>query len=237
MSDSTDQALQLTQANHILVDQSVLDAFGHVSVRVTDDPSRFLLARNMAPALVEPGDVQVFDFDGRTVDKRKAYLERFIHAEIYRARPDVMAVVHSHSPAVIPFSVASVTMRPVFHMAGFLAEGVRRFEIRDVAGDATDLLIRDRALGADLAMSLGDASVVLMRGHGSVTVADSLPLAVYRAVYAEKNAAIQLAAEQLGGVAYLSDPEGRAAAETNAGQLTRAWSMWLQQAEPGHRVT
>lgn len=228
-STTSDQAVQLAQANRVLVDQGVLDAFGHVSVRVADDPNRFLLARNMAPAQVEPNDVQVFDLAGWTADDRVPYLERFIHGEIYRARPDVMAVVHSHSPAVIPFSVASLAMRPVFHMAGFLAEGINRFEIRDVRGDATDLLIRDRALGVELARSLADAPIVLMRGHGSVTVADSLPLAVYRAVYAEKNAALQLAALQLGEVAYLSNEEGRAAAETNAGQLERAWNNWVRE--------
>ncbi len=153
-------------------------------------------------------------------------------AEIYRARPDVRAVVHSHSPAVIPFGVSTTSMRPVFHMAGFLADGVARFEIRDVAGDGTDLLVRDADLGRALAEALGSAPVALMRGHGSVAVADSLALVVYRAVYTEKNAALLRDARHLVDVEYLTEAEGRAAAETNAGQVRRAWDYWSSQEMP-----
>lgn len=224
----------LALANRILVAQGVLDAFGHVSVRHPDDPELFLLARNMAPADVRAEDVQVLDLEGNLAggDERKPYLERFIHGEIYRARPDVGAVVHSHSPAVIPFSVSSTPMRPVFHMAGFLSDGVGRFEIRDVAGDGTDLLVRDTTLGAALAEALGPAPVALMRGHGSVTVAESLPLAVYRAVYTEKNAALLRDVRHHESVTYLTDAEGRAAAATNAGQVLRAWNTWAGEVAP-----
>ncbi|NYE21531.1 class II aldolase/adducin family protein [Microbacterium immunditiarum] len=231
---STSQSELLAQANHILVSQGVLDAFGHVSVRSESDPNRFLLARNMAPALVAASDVQDFDLDGNTGDDRKPYLERYIHSEIYRARPDVLAVVHSHSPAVIPFGVTEAPLRPVFHMAGFLSGGVARFEIADIGGDGTDLLIRDPGLGVALAAALGDAPMALMRGHGSVTVAGSLPLAVYRAIYAEKNAALQRDAISLGTVRYLTEQEGHSAATTNAGQVGRAWDMWLRTAETPH---
>ncbi|MBO9524160.1 MAG: class II aldolase/adducin family protein [Nocardioidaceae bacterium] len=226
----TDLRVQLAQANHILFDQGVLDAFGHVSVRSEERADRFLLARNMAPVLVTPEDVQEYDLDGETDGPASSYLERFIHAEIYRARPDVQAVVHSHSASVIPFGLSSTPLRAVFHMAGFLVDGVARFEIRDVAGDATDLLVRDARLGAALAASLGQAPFALMRGHGSVAVAPSLPLAVYRAVYAEENAALQLRGLPLADVDYLTPGEGRAAAQTNAGQVARAWDMWLRLA-------
>ncbi|WP_375001253.1 class II aldolase/adducin family protein [Aeromicrobium sp. CTD01-1L150] len=228
-----DQTASLARANRILVTEGVLDAFGHVSVRVTDDPDRFLLARNMAPASVTADDVMEFDLDGRSEDERRPYLERFIHSEIYRARPDVMAVVHSHSPSVIPFGVCDVELRPVFHMAGFLADGVRRFEIRDEVGEGSDLLVRNGALGAALARTLADAPVALMRGHGSVAVAGSLELAVYRAIYTEKNAAIQCQAQAMGTVEYLTVGEGRAAAATNAGQVARAWDLWSRAAAEG----
>lgn len=227
---SDDLRTQLAEANHILFDQGVLDAFGHVSVRCAEGADRFLLARNMAPVLVTPADVQEYDLDGATSDAAPSYLERFIHAEIYRARPDVQAVVHSHSASVIPFGLSSTPLRALFHMAGFLVEGVARFEIRDAAGDATDLLVRDARLGTALADALGDAPFALMRGHGSVAVASSLPLAVYRAVYAEENAALQLRSLPLADVEHLTVGEGRAAAETNVGQVARAWDMWLRLA-------
>lgn len=225
-----DLRAQLAEANHILFDQGVLDAFGHVSVRTAPGADRFLLARNMAPVLVTPADVQEYDLDGVTRDRAPSYLERFIHAEIYRVRPDVQAVVHSHSASVIPFGLSTTPLRPLFHMAGFLADGIGRFEIRDAAGDATDLLVRDGALGAALADSLGDAPFALMRGHGSVAVGPSLPLAVYRAVYAEENAALQLRTLPLADVMPLTEAEGMAAAETNAGQVARAWDMWRRLA-------
>jgi ribulose-5-phosphate 4-epimerase/fuculose-1-phosphate aldolase len=227
---SDDLRTQLAEANHILFDQGVLDAFGHVSVRCAEGADRFLLARNMAPVLVTPADIQEYDLDGSTSDAAPSYLERFIHAEIYRARPDVQAVVHSHSASVIPFGLSSTPLRPLFHMAGFLVDGIARFEIRDAAGDATDLLVRDTALGAALAGSLGDAPFALMRGHGSVAVGPSLPLAVYRAVYAEENAALQLRSLSLTDVVPLTAGEGRAAAETNGGQVARAWDMWRRLA-------
>jgi HCOMODA/2-hydroxy-3-carboxy-muconic semialdehyde decarboxylase len=231
MTGDADLQVQLSHANHILFDQGVLDAFGHVSVRSAERDDRFLLARNMAPVLVAPEDVQEYDLDGNTDDPATSYLERFIHAEIYRARPEVRAVVHSHSASVIPFGLSATPLRALFHMAGFLVDGVARFEIRDVAGDATDLLVRDSRLGAALATALGSAPFALMRGHGSVAVGSSLPLAVYRAVYAEENAALQLRSMSLGEVEPLTMGEGKAAAETNAGQVARAWDMWLRLAE------
>ena len=148
-------------------------------------------------------------------------------------RPDVNSVVHSHSPAVIPFGVTDVPLRPVNHVCGFLGAGVPVFEIRNVAGAATDLLIRSRALGDAMAQSLGSASVVLMRGHGSTAVGPSLPLAVYRAVYTEVNARLQGDAMRLGPVNFLTPEEAHAAAETNAspGVLARIWDLWKSEAE------
>jgi len=224
---------ELATANRILFRNGVVDAFGHVSARHPEKPDHYLLARNMAPANVTAEDIMVFGPDHEPVgDERRPYLERFIHGEIFRARPDVQAVVHSHSPAVIPFGVvAGAKLRPVFHMCGFLGAGPAHFEIRDVRGPGSDLLIRDRELGEALARSLGTAEAVLMRGHGSTVVADSVRLAVYRAIYAEVNARLQCQAITMGGeITFLTEQEAAAAAATNKGQLARAWDMWASQA-------
>ena len=149
---------KLVFANRILYRHGVVDGFGHASARHDKSPDHFLLARNMAPALVRREDIVTFDLEGAALDAggRRVYLERFIHAEIYRARPDVNAIVHSHSPSVIPFGVTQEPLRPVFHMSGFLGAGSALFEIRDTAGD-TDMLISDGRLGAALAAALGAA--------------------------------------------------------------------------------
>jgi HCOMODA/2-hydroxy-3-carboxy-muconic semialdehyde decarboxylase len=229
-SDAAGQRRELADANHVLVDQGILDGFGHVSVRSAEDPDTFLLARNLAPGLVQPDDVQVFTFDGETDDPRKPYLERYIHAEIYRARPDVHAVVHSHSAAVIPFGVSSVPLRPVLHMAGFLAPQVPVFEARETLGTGSDLLVGSSASGVALAEALGSAAVVLMRGHGSTSVAASLPEVVYRAVYTEVNASVQADALRLGECTYLTDEEAAATVATNTPQIGRAWQYWRDRA-------
>lgn len=221
----------LVLANRILFAQGVVDAFGHVSVRDPGRPGGFLIARSMAPSGVTAGDIMALDGDSEPApgDERRPYLERFIHGEIYRVRPDVQAVVHSHSPSVIPFGiVAGARLRPVFHLAGFLGEGAAQFEIRDCGDHGTDLLIRDRRLGAALAATLGDKDVVLMRGHGSTAVGRSIRLAVFRAVYSEVNARLQCQAMGMGAVTYLNGAEARAAGEANDGQVNRAWEMWAR---------
>ncbi len=224
----------LATANHILYDQRVVDAFGHVSVRHDKRPDRFLLARNMAPALVTPADILEFDLDGTPIDGdgQSVYLERFIHGEIYRARPDVGAVVHSHSHAVIPFgAMRSHKLRAILHMGGFIGTETPVFEIRECVGDGSDLLIRNNELGAALAKSLGPRSVILMRGHGATVVAPTLPEAVYRGVYVDVNARLQLQAIGLGPVNYLTEAEGRATTASISTQISRAWEMWKTQAE------
>jgi HCOMODA/2-hydroxy-3-carboxy-muconic semialdehyde decarboxylase len=221
---------KLVLANRILYRQGVVDGFGHVSARHDRSADHFLLARNMAPGLVRREDIVTFDLDGAALDAagRRVYLERFIHAEIYRARPDVQSVVHSHSPNVIPFGVTGTSLQPVFHMSGFLAEGSALFEIRDVAGD-TDMLISSASLGVALAAALGSRSTVLMRGHGSTVVGASLEQAVYRAIYAEVNARLQTQARQLGEVTYLNANEAAKAAATNDTQLPRVWDLWTRE--------
>jgi len=224
----------LVTANHILYDQHVVDAFGHVSVRHDKRPDRFLLARSMAPALVTAADILEFDLDGNPLAAagRPVYLERFIHGEIYRARPDVVAIVHSHSHAVIPFGVVrSHKLRAIFHMSGFVGTETPIFEIRECVGDGSDLLIRNRELGAALAKSLGPKAVVLMRGHGVTVTAPTLQEAVYRGVYVDVNARLQLEAIGLGAVNYLTESEGRATAAVQATQIGRAWDLWKMKVE------
>jgi len=158
---------KLVIATRILSDQGIVDGLGHASVRHDSAPGVFLLSCNRAPGLVVRADIVCYDLDGNAVSAtpERSYLERFIHSEIYRARPDVGAVVHSHSASVIPFGVTGHRLRPIFHMAGFLGSGAAHFEIRETGGN-TDMLIRSPALGEALAQSLGPQSCVLMRGHG-----------------------------------------------------------------------
>ena len=232
-------AEELARANHILFDQGVVDGFGHVSLRDPDRPKRFLISRSMAPSLVEEADIMRLDLDGEpeSGDDRRPYLERFIHAEIYRERPDVMAVVHSHSPAVIPFGVVrEVALKPVCHMSGFIQDQAPVFEIRDTAGDASDMLITSRELGAALAVDLGGNSVVLMRGHGSTVVGTTLKQAVFRAVYTEVNARLQSEALRLGTPVYLTPQEAQAASNVNDGQIGRAWDLWMRAADLRRRA-
>lgn len=233
----------LVAANRILARHGVVDAFGHVSVRHDKDPERFLLSRNMAPGLVSREDLVEFDLDGVPVDARgrRVYLERFLHGQIYRARPDVQAVVHSHAPDLLPFGIVEgLSLKPVWHMAGFLGtggasetDGLPVFEIRDSTGPDSDLLIRDNRLGAALARSLGAAPVVLMRGHGATLVGDSLPVVVFRSVYTKMNADVLLRSLPLGPVTYLTAGEAEATTLSNGSQIGRAWELWKREAGSG----
>jgi ribulose-5-phosphate 4-epimerase/fuculose-1-phosphate aldolase len=220
-------------ANRILYDQGVVDGLGHVSVRHDSEPGVFLLSCNRAPGLVKRADILCYDLDGNTVSPttERSYLERFIHSEIYRARPDVMAVVHSHSPSVIPFGVTGSRLRPIFHMAGFLGGGSSSFDIRERFGD-TDMLIRNNEMGKALAESLGSCSCVLMRGHGSTVVGTSIEQVVYRAIYAEVNAKLQAQALGMGDVTYLNSQEADLAAAANDSQIGRSWDLWRRRVGP-----
>ena len=223
----------LVVANHILFDQGVVDGFGHVSVRHDKDAGLFLLARNMAPGQVTADDIVAFTLDGDPVDAkgRKVYLERFIHGEIYRRRPDVMAVVHSHSHAIVPLSIVKgFRMKAVFHMAGFVGQAVPVYEIRETGGDSTDLLVSNNDLGRALAEKFDASDIVLMRGHGSTVVGDSLQRTVYRAIYAELNARYLLDATKLGEVVALTEGECRAAVASIEAQVQRPWDLWVKQA-------
>jgi HCOMODA/2-hydroxy-3-carboxy-muconic semialdehyde decarboxylase len=224
---------ELALASRILANQGVLDAYGHVSMRHPTDPNRYLMARSLAPALITAADILQFDLGSRPVQPTQARLftERFIHGSIYQARPDVKAIVHSHSPTVIPFGISDVPLRPVFHLGAFLYGGVPVYEISDHAKDG-EMLVRNARLGDALAQTLGNKIVALMRGHGNVVVGPSLQHAVFRAVYTEVNARLQTVAIGLGGkVRYLSDAEGDNVTNQQPGNIARAWELWKDKAE------
>jgi HCOMODA/2-hydroxy-3-carboxy-muconic semialdehyde decarboxylase len=228
-----EELLDLVAAYRILAAHGVIDAYGHVSLRSPRNPQRYYLARSVAPELVEEDDLIEYDLDSEPIDDggRESVLERFIHGEIYRARPEVMCVVHNHSPSVVPFSVTGVPIRALYHMAAFIGDGLPNFEIRDVR-KGTDLLIRDPVLGKALAATLGPKPAALMRGHGSVVVGENVPRAVGRSVYLEVNARMQMQAMTLAGpggkITYFDDAEVKASVARQ--DYHRAWPLWRAKA-------
>jgi ribulose-5-phosphate 4-epimerase/fuculose-1-phosphate aldolase len=222
----------LVAANRILADQGVLDGWGHVSVRHPRDPNHYLLSRSRAPELISAEDIMEFDLDSNPVDGRGRllYTERFIHGEIYKARPDVVAIVHTHATALIPFGISKVPLKPVYHRSAFIAAGVPVFEIRERAG-MTDMLIRDQAFGRALADALGNHPAALMRGHGAVVVGPSLQRVVGRSIFLPLNATLQMQAAALGGpITYLDPEEARKIEEREGYGLARAWEAWKRKA-------
>jgi ribulose-5-phosphate 4-epimerase/fuculose-1-phosphate aldolase len=229
-ADDASQINELVLANHILTMNGVLDAYGHVSVRSERDKNHFFLAQHIPAGTVTREDIIEYDLDSKQVGgkPRTGYTERFIHGEIYRSRPDVMAVVHCHSADVIPFTVTNVPLRPMIHMAAFLGGPIPVFEIRN-SGGVTDMLIRSPELGRALAKSLGDNTAVLLRGHGAVVVAPGLHVVAGRSYYLSVNAKVQQQAIALGGgkVTYLDPGEARKALPQDG--YERSWELWKQQ--------
>ena len=220
----------LVAAYRILAEYGVIDAYGHVSIRSPANPQRYYIARSLAPEVVQVDDLMEYDLDSNPLEARgrESVRERFIHGEIYKARPDVMAVVHNHSPSVIPFSVTGVPMRPIYHMASFIGEGVPNFEIREVE-KGTDLLVKSPKLGQALARTLGKSPASLMRGHGAVVVGENIARAVGRSVYLEQSAQLQMQAMALSeNITYLDDAEVKAS--TPVQDYKRAWPMWREKA-------
>jgi len=225
----------LVTANRILAQQGILDGYGHVSVRHDSARDRYLLSRSLAPALVTAADIQQYDLDSNPLGTavRPSFIERFIHGEIYRARPDVRAIVHSHAPALIPFGVSGTALKPLYHMTAFVGEGVPVFEIRNARGNDPKMLmlVHNSGLGRALAETLGTKPAALMRGHGAVIVGSSLPHVVGRSVYLALNATLQAQAMALSGsVNYLDPAEAREEIPDN---YQRAWDLWKRQAQEG----
>jgi ribulose-5-phosphate 4-epimerase/fuculose-1-phosphate aldolase len=239
---SLDTRIQdLVIANRILAREEVVDAYGHVSVRHPEDPGRFLIARSVSPELVTAEDIVELGLDGQPAgdEERPLYLERFIHAAIFEARPEVMAVVHAHAEDTLAFGVADATkLRPVIHSGAFIGSEVPVWDIADNFGE-TNLLVTNLAQGRDLAKCLGGNNVALMRGHGFASAARSLIEVVRLLVYLPRNARILMQAKQLGGsIKYLSQGEIEA---RNRGYYSpetwRAWEYWATKAGCGHLLT
>jgi len=226
---------ELVLANRVLAAKDVVDGYGHVSTRYPNYANRYFLARSMAPALVTDADIMNFDLDSNALgnDTRTPYLERFIHGEIYRARPDVKAIVHCHSPELIPFADTGIQLRPLYHMSAFLAAGVPIYEIRDwrATGDKS-MLVHNRELGQALARVLGKSDALLMRGHGGVVVAGTLPQVVGRSVYLQINAKLQAEAMTLGKPINYLDPEEDAGGPP-VSSYGRNWEIWKHEVEAG----
>jgi HCOMODA/2-hydroxy-3-carboxy-muconic semialdehyde decarboxylase len=221
----------LAAASRILADQGVFDAAGHVSMRHPGHPERFLMSRSLAPQMITADDIMEFDIDSNAIDARgrNGFIERYLHGEIFRARPDVMAIAHSHSPSTIAFGLSNVPMLAMYHNAAFLAAGVPVFDIRDKFG-ATDIVISTSEKGAALAKVLADKPVALLRAHGMVATGPSLPVAVFRAIFTVTSANIQHQALALGGpVAALDAEEGRLADVVNVQTVGRAWDLWKKR--------
>jgi ribulose-5-phosphate 4-epimerase/fuculose-1-phosphate aldolase len=235
MTDLSQIKEDLVTANRILSDHNVVDSFGHVSIRHPDRPDHFLMSRARAPMCVEIGDIMEFTLEGEVVGPvpGKPYSERFIHGAILEARPDVMAVVHNHSPNIVPFSVVkSQRFGAIMHMASPVGRDVPNWDICDHFGDCTNLLVTNMAMGRDLAKTLGSRTVALMRGHGSVVVGRSLREAVFTSVYMEINAEMLIKALPLGEVTYLSEGEVAANTKGRAGfTLERGWENWCRKVD------
>jgi HCOMODA/2-hydroxy-3-carboxy-muconic semialdehyde decarboxylase len=217
----------LVAANRILAEHGVLDSFGHVSVRDPRDSGCYLQMQAIAPRDVTVDDLITFDLDSHALNAngRPVYRERFIHGMIYQARPDVNAVVHSHSPTVIPFSVTEKPLRAIFHNGHFLGQGVPVWEIREHVGENNNMLVLSNELGRSLAEALGTGSVVLMRGHGNAVAGPDLKTTVFRAVYTEINAKLQMQAAMLGGpVNFLNEFE-----MLKKQNVDRPWATWKRE--------
>ena len=218
----------LVIAYRILAEHGIIDAYGHISVRSPTDPERFWMARSIPPELVTESDLMEFDINSEPLDAqgRSPVNERFIHGEVYKLRSEVMAVVHNHSPSVIPFCCTQTSLRPIFHMSAFIGLGVPNWEIRE-AQEGTDMLVRNTYLGESLARKLAGHPAALMRGHGAVVVGESLQVAVGRSVYLEQNARMQFQAEMLAGpggeITFMDDKE--VAANVVWQEYGRFWSL------------
>ena len=233
MTDLSNNLRDLVTANRILAHEGVVDAFGHVSFRHPGNPDRYWLSRSRAPELVVTEDLMEYTLEGDPIDQqdRPMYAERPIHGGIYHARPDVQAVVHNHSMAVIPYGVTKTPLRPIFHLAAVIGEQVPVWDIRDAFGD-TNMLVTTMKQGRDLAKTLGDGRVALMRGHGCVVVGASIRVAVMASIYLQVNAQLLTESLRMGEVNYMSDGEVELMGQTQLRPLSgdRAWEYWARRA-------
>ena len=240
--DTDEQRIaDLVIANHIMANEGVMDGLGHISVRSVSNPNHYFMSRSRSAGSITRADIMEFDLDSKPIDQRgrDMYGERFIHGEVYKARPDVQAVLHSHTDAVVPFSITDVPFRAVMHMAAFIGiDPVPNFEIRDVEGDQNRMLVSNSRSGAALAKALGDRNMVLMRGHGMTVIADKYPggparWIADRSYYVNVNAKILSETLKLGRpIKGLNQYE----ADFRAGSLDRWWEDYSARAAASSHV-
>jgi HCOMODA/2-hydroxy-3-carboxy-muconic semialdehyde decarboxylase len=223
---------ELVTANRILANEGIVDSFGHVSARHPDNPGHYLLSRARAPERIERADIVEYALEGEAISKNTPapYVERFIHGAIYEARPDVHAIVHNHSPSVIPFGVTAKKLKPFLHMCAHIGHEVPTWDSRDKFGDTT-LLVGDMEMGRDLARLLGLRPTTLMRGHGATVVGRSVRHSVFVSIYLEVGAKLQMQAMALGEIEFLSAGEiEQIVGRLNDYTLNRAWENWARRA-------
>ncbi len=233
MSEQDARLAELVDANHILANEGVLDAFGHVSVRIGDHQNRYGISRSISPELVTLADLQHYSLDSVIVgpDQRKGYSERVIHGEVYKARPDIGAVCHLHAPALLPFCISGVPLVPVTHLGATIGASVPMWNAQDEFGD-TDMLVSTPDQGASLARALGQNAAVLLKGHGAVVVGADLRALVMRTIQLARNADALFKALQLGSAQPLTAGEIAMSGAKNLEPpiVARAWDYWARRA-------
>ncbi len=230
MSDQLAALLyELAMANRIVAHEGVLDAFGHVSIRHPSKPDRYFLSRSRSPELVEVADFYEYDLDSQPVvtPKLAMYSERVIHGEIYKARPDVMAVCHHHAPSILSYCITGEKLVPVFHLGAVIGNDPPFWDQHDEFGD-TNMLVQQPAEGASLARALGQHSLVLMRRHGATVASSNLRELVFRTIYGARNAEYQTQAKVVGKITQLSpgEIEKAGALPKQPNTVSRAWEYW-----------
>lgn len=227
----------LVTANHILTAQGIVDGFGHISRRDPERKDRFLMSRSRAPGMIEPDDIMDFDIAGTPIDARgrSVYIERFIHAAIYAARPDVHSVIHEHSKGLLPFTVTNRPLRPLTAAGAAFGQEVPVWNIHDKFPDSKNVAVTRLDIGEDLARKLGSGPAVLMRGHGVAIAGPSIRVAVFLAIMLENEAKVSIEALQLGDLDYRPLAEITATQRTlNAPEIpesvNRLWEDWCRTA-------
>lgn len=216
-------------AGAVLHHQGLVDYLGHCSARVpgTDrvviKPKHSTTTRS--PEALGAEDMIVIDLDGNLLEGNEAPpAELFIHTEIYRARPDVSAVVHTHQPSATLLGTIGAELKPVLHVPSVLTDGGR------VATWDCPLLVTDPELGRESAAALGDANLCHLTGHGLVSVAGDLRRATVAAIAAEQLAEANLRILQTGREPRVITPDELAALRQTIASVDGRWAYYLQLA-------